>query len=268
MIQTDMPFVGVPAGPGGTAFGSDYASGSLEWDLDLFTPHPSVDPRAMSLDYSADIDHALQALHAANAAPAEPTADDGDFHEGGYLYATPGDSFNPRFRADSVSSAHSLDMLGDYLYDSTPQYATPQYSEDSMSPDAPPSFDLMSALSALSGDVEYPFQGSPQPFASSPFMTTGTVSPTAITKQQFGELDDLVSYSSLNFQQQPFGFMDPPTAPRGLRRDMFPVRPDPVPALSVDNTLSRLKLEYPAPKASADVQSFIRCVVCRWCDLR
>ncbi|CAE6439666.1 unnamed protein product [Rhizoctonia solani] len=270
MIQTDMPFVGVPAGPGGTAFGSDYGSGTLEWDLDLFTPHSSaVDPRAMSLDYSthSDIDHALQALHAANAAPAEATADDGEYHEGGYLYAAPGDSFNPRFRADSVSSAHSLDMLGDYLYDSTPQYSTPQYSEDSMSPDGGPSFDLMSALSALSAPdavpdyAASPFHGSPQPFsASSPFLvptTSGTVSPTAISKPQYGELDDLVG--SFNFQQQ-FPFMEP-AAPRGIvRRDGFPIRqPEPVAPLSVDSTLSRLKLEqFPAPEASADLQSFIR----------
>ncbi|KAF8756866.1 LAG1-DNAbind protein [Rhizoctonia solani] len=269
MIQTDMPFVGVPAGPGGTAFGSDYGSGTLEWDLDLFTPHSSaVDPRAMSLDYSthSDIDHALQALHAANAAPAEATADDGEYHEGGYLYAAPGDSFNPRFRADSVSSAHSLDMLGDYLYDST-QYSTPQYSEDSMSPDGGPSFDLMSALSALSAPdavpdyAASPFHGSPQPFsASSPFLvptTSGTVSPTAISKPQYGELDDLVG--SFNFQQQ-FPFMEP-AAPRGIvRRDGFPIRqPEPVAPLSVDSTLSRLKLEqFPAPEASADLQSFIR----------
>ena len=249
MMQTDMPFIGVPAGPGGTAFGSDYAPSALEWDLDLLPhPHSSVDPR-MSLDYSSDIDQALQALHAANAAPSEPTADDGDYHEGGYLYAAPGDSFSARFRADSVSSAQSMDMLGDYLYD-TPQYATP-YSEDSLSPDAPPAFDLMSALSALSApEVDYAgsFDGSPQPFSASPFLVSasGTVSPTAITKPQYGELDDLMAF---NFQQ-PF-FMD--TAPRGLvRRDVFPE------PLTVDNTLSRLKLEFPAPEASADLQSFIR----------
>ncbi|KAF8608699.1 hypothetical protein BDV93DRAFT_518766 [Ceratobasidium sp. AG-I] len=316
MIQTDMPFVGVPAGPGGTAFGSDYVCSSqsaLEWELDFLHPSSSsVDPRAMSLDFSAqsELDHALHALHAANAAGASDPVTSPDMDEGGYLYATGNDSFNPRFRAGSVSSGNSFDgLLGaDYLYDSTPQ----SYSEDSLSPDAPPSFDLMSALSALSavpeGVSEPPysgspsFQGSPPPFqASSPFLfpssASGTVSPTAISKSNVlnhnafsgmmldsrpgssagPDFDDLsMPYSSAmltQFHQQNFpAFMGDslnPAAPRGLMRRSAPdmgfamrqsdtIQPAP---LTVDNTLTRLKLEssaFPAPEASADLQSFIR----------
>ncbi|QRV79433.1 transcription factor cbf12 [Ceratobasidium sp. AG-Ba] len=304
-MQADIPFVGVPAQPGGTAFGSDYvcsAQSALEWDSLEFLHPSSVDPRAMSLDLSGqtDLDSALHALHAANAAGA---ADPVDMDESSYLYATGTDSFNPRFRADSVSSAPSLDgfLGGDYLYDSTPA----SYSEDSLSPDQPPAFDIMSALSALStvpeGMAEPPyqspsFQGSPPPFASSsPFLfpSSGTVSPGAISKSTHpsfnmmldsrpgssagNDLDDLgLPYSGnmlTQFHQQNFpSFMDGmtanPAAPRGLLRRTVPDmgfamrQPEPTAApLTVDNTLSRLKLEasaFPAPEASADLQSFIR----------
>lgn len=205
MIQTEIPFVGVPAGPGGTAFGSDHG-GTL--DLDLLVLH-RVD-RPMSLEYSPDIDSALQAL--ANA--AEPADDE---YDGGYLYTEP----LGRFRGDSVSSGHSLEMY--------------MYPEGHYEPDG---FDLMNALSALAPDVEY---------APTPFPFAATVSPTAITKPsaQYGEL---ASYS-LAF---PFPF-DP-------ARALFPA--DAVPALSVDSTLERLKLEHlPTPDTAADIQSYIRCVV-------
>ncbi|KAG8691368.1 hypothetical protein FRC09_011643, partial [Ceratobasidium sp. 395] len=299
-MQADMPFVGVPAHPGGTAFGSDYVCSSqsgLEWDSLEFLHPSSVDPRAMSLDLSAqtDLDSALHALHAANAAGA---ADPSEVDEGSYLYATGSDSFNPRFRADSVSSAPSLDgFLGaDYLYDSTPA----SYSEDSLGADQPPAFDIMSALSALStvpeGLAEPPYQSSPPSFASpSPYLfpASGTVSPGAISKPHPGfnmlldsrpgssagnDLSDLgLSYSNdmlAQFHQQGFNpFLDGlsanPAAPRGLLRRTVPDmsfamrQPDSVsaPSLTVDNTLSRLKLEasaFPAPEASADLQSFIR----------